>query len=109
MIEVMIHRKENKVSSFTLSGHAESGPYGYDLVCAAVSAVSFGAVNGVTELCDISLDIEQGERGGFLSVTLPDDIDEKTWAKASFLFDAMIISLQTIEREYSQFIQITEK
>lgn len=109
MIDVTINKKENKIFSFVLSGHAESGPYGYDLVCAAVSAVSFGAVNAVGELCDIRLHTEQGKEGGFLSVTLPHAIDEYTWEKASLLFEAMVISLQTIEREYSQFIKIKMK
>ena len=106
MIEITIWKNDNKISSFELSGHAESGPYGYDLVCAAVSAVSFGAVNAVLELCEIPLQIEQGKEGGFLSVELPHSIDEKLWEKASLLFEAMIISLETIEREYSQFIKI---
>lgn len=109
MIEVTIYKKKNKISSFKLSGHAESGPYGYDLVCAAVSAVSFGAVNAVIELCEINLNIKQGCEGGFLFVEIPHTTDVQLWEKASLLFDAMVISLQTIELEYSQFIKISEK
>lgn len=109
MIEVTIQKHEEKVSSFKLSGHADSGPYGYDLVCAAVSAVSFGSVNAVLELCNIDLDIHQGDEGGLLSVQIPHSVDINQWEKASLLFEAMIISLRTIEREYNQFIKITEK
>lgn len=108
MIEVTICKLNKRISSFELSGHAESGPYGYDLVCAAVSAVSFGAVNAVTELCDIHLNIHQGDKGGFLSVEIPQSIDLQLWDKASLLFEAMVVSLQTIEQEYSQFIKIKE-
>src|SRR5699024_12152227 len=39
-----------EISSFVVSGHANSGPYGQDLVCAAVSAVTFGAGNAVLEI-----------------------------------------------------------
>lgn len=42
MIKITVYRDNNQIKTFELSGHAESGPYGYDLVCAGVSAVSFG-------------------------------------------------------------------
>lgn len=108
MIEVTVHRQNEKITSFTISGHANSGPYGYDLVCAAVSAVSFGAVNAVFELCNIDLLINQADDGGFLRVTVPNDISAHTKEQVELIFKAMIISLQTIERDYGQHIVIKE-
>ncbi|MBU5466519.1 ribosomal-processing cysteine protease Prp [Virgibacillus sp. MSJ-26] len=108
MIEVTIYKQKSKISSFEISGHAESGPYGYDLVCAAVSAVSFGSVNAVMELCEVSLDIDQGREGGYLFVEIPQPINVQLWNKVSLLFEAMVVSLQTIEEEYGQFIKIKE-
>ncbi len=29
-----------RITSFKMTGHADSGPYGQDIVCAAVSALS---------------------------------------------------------------------
>lgn len=106
MINITIFRQSNQITAFELSGHAESGPYGYDLVCAGVSAVSFGAVNGIHLLCEIDLEIEQAEDGGYLKVVLPDDVSAAVKNQAQLLLEAMLISLQTIEREYSQFIKI---
>ncbi|KAB8134736.1 ribosomal-processing cysteine protease Prp [Gracilibacillus oryzae] len=106
MIEVTIERKQSAIKSFTVTGHAGSGPYGHDLVCAAVSAVSFGAVNAVLQLCEIDLSIDQaGDEGGFLKIALPDDNEDE---KASILLEGMVVSLQTIERDYGQFISITD-
>lgn len=109
MINISIFRENNQIIAFELSGHAESGPYGYDLVCAGVSAVSFGAVNGIHALCNIDLEIEQVDDGGYLYVALPPDISTEVNDQAQLLLEAMIISLQTIEREYSQFIKIVSK
>lgn len=109
MINVYIYRKRDGITAFELSGHAESGPYGHDLVCAAVSAVSFGAVNAVTELCHINLDIDQGEEGGYLRVTLPSNLERKTREKAMLLLEGMVVSLETIERDYGEFIKIHYK
>ena len=108
MIKVNVFRENNQIKAFELSGHAESGPYGYDIVCAGVSAVSFGAVNAILQLCEIDLKIEQHE-GGYLYVALPDSIDVETMNEAQLLLEGMIISLQTIEREYHEFITIESK
>ena len=61
------------------------------------------------ELCDTNLDIEQGEDGGYLFVKLPDHIQSETMAEVQLLFEGMLISLKSIELEYSEFIKIKNK
>jgi len=109
MIEVIVYRTDRKITAFELSGHAGSGPYGFDLVCAGVSAVTFGTTNAVLELCNASLGIEQGDEGGYLYVSLPGSLPEEVNDQVQLLFEGMIISLQTIENEYGQFINIQQK
>ncbi|WP_028783343.1 ribosomal-processing cysteine protease Prp [Thalassobacillus devorans] len=109
MIKVLIDRNDNELTGFEISGHAESGPYGHDLVCAAVSAVSFGAVNAVMELCGVEPAIDQGGEGGFLRVMLPDNLEAETKRKAQLLIEGMLVSLQTIEQDYNQYITISER
>lgn len=108
MIYVNVYRQNKQMKQFELSGHADSGPYGYDLVCAGVSAVSFGSVNAVMALSGADLEIEQGDEGGFLRVAVPDDIPDETMAKVQLLFEGMLVSLKTIEQEHSEFITIQE-
>lgn len=110
MIKVIIKRRaDHSIHSFELSGHAESGPHGHDLVCAGVSAVSFGAVNAIYALCQTKLKIEQGKQGGFLRCVVPDYIDQDTNEKVQLLLEGMLVSLQTIENDYGKYIQITQK
>ena len=109
MIHVTVFQTDKQITAFELSGHAESGPYGYDLVCAGVSAVSIGAVNAVMELCDTNMEIEQGAEGGYLHVTLPKRLPFEQMEKVQLLFKGMLISLKSIELEYSQFIKIVNK
>ncbi|WP_101844444.1 ribosomal-processing cysteine protease Prp [Halobacillus sp. Marseille-P3879] len=106
MINVSVYRSQGGLSGFEISGHAESGPYGHDLVCAAVSAVSFGTVNAIISLCDIELDIAQGGEGGFLHVKLPPHLEQETLSKARLLLEGMLVSLQTIENDYHEYIRI---
>ncbi|MFD2628676.1 ribosomal-processing cysteine protease Prp [Oceanobacillus kapialis] len=104
MIQATIYRNDNRITAFKLSGHADSGPYGYDLVCAGVSAVSIGTVNAVFSLCNAELQIEQGEDGGYLYVQIPDTVNNME--QVQLLFEGMLVSLQSIENEYGEFITI---
>lgn len=109
MINVTIYRKQHAINAFKIEGHANSGPYGYDLVCAAVSAVSFGAVNAVIQLCEMDDVIikEAGDEGGYLFIELPVNLTDAQADKAYLILEAMLVSLQTIERDYKRFIKIT--
>lgn len=109
MIKINVFRKNEAISAFEISGHANSGPYGYDLVCAGVSAVSFGAVNAVYEICQIDLTVDQAGEGGYLYVEIPTSIPEENMQKAQLIFEAMLISMRTIERYYSEFINIQDR
>lgn len=112
MIRVNIERdqlKNDQINAFTLSGHADSGPHGHDLVCAAVSAVSFGAINAIEELCGVEPKVETRDNGGFLKLNVPSHVDEHTNEKIQLIIRAMIVSLETIERDYSQYITISDK
>lgn len=108
MIQVMVKRTDGNITSFVISGHANSGPYGYDLVCAAVSAVSFGSVNAALKIGKADLQIEQAEDGGYLKVEIPPNIPNENKEKIQLIFEAMIVSLETIEREYKQFINVED-
>jgi uncharacterized protein len=110
MIRVTIYRDGNgHVQEFEMSGHAESGPYGQDLVCAGVSAVAFGSLNAVMSLCHIELNIDQGKDGGFLNCSVPQLKDERTKENVNLLLEGMLVSLQTIERDYGKYIAIEEQ
>jgi uncharacterized protein YsxB (DUF464 family) len=108
MIQVTIEQDQSEqIRSFEMKGHAEFAKSGKDLVCAAASAVSFGAVNAIMSLTKITPDIKQGQDGGFLKVSFPQNLDPKTNEQVQLLVQAMIVSLQTIEQDYAQHIKIT--
>ncbi len=109
MIETTIYRTETgRVRSFTMSGHALFANHGNDIVCAGASAVSFGAVNSIIALTGVQPEIEQGE-DGFLRCVFPENLPEDIQEKVQLLLEGMIVSLQTIERDYGKYIKITFK
>ncbi|HZH59797.1 MAG TPA: ribosomal-processing cysteine protease Prp [Metabacillus sp.] len=110
MINAKIYRSnKGLITSFTLSGHAEFDEYGKDIVCAGASAVTFGAVNAVLSLTNIEPQIDQGGDGGFLQVKLPSNLDQSTSDKVQLLLEGMVVSLQTIERDYGQYISVSDE
>jgi uncharacterized protein len=109
MIQVKVSRdQERRIKAFTIKGHADSGPKGFDLICAGVSSVSFGAVNAVEGLCGFQLIVDQAEDGGYLHCQFPEGIDGSVRQKAELLLEGMIIALKTIETSYSKHIKIIE-
>jgi uncharacterized protein YsxB (DUF464 family) len=106
MIKVVLHETKEHLHAFEVCGHAKSGPYGHDLVCAGVSAITFGATNALIELCGMEPVIKQADNG-YLYVELPSDFKED--GEAQTILKAMVVALETMEREYNQFIKITSK
>lgn len=49
MISVTFVEKNGKFISLEVKGHAGSGPYGHDLVCAAVSGILLGGLNNLQD------------------------------------------------------------
>lgn len=107
MINVTFERNEdNTIHTFTMKGHAESGPHGQDLVCAGASAVSFGTINAIYEICEVSLEVDMKGEGGFLRCRVPEDIDSNSYEKVQLLLEGLFVSLKTIEDQYGEFIKV---
>ncbi|KSU63856.1 hypothetical protein AS034_06320 [[Bacillus] enclensis] len=109
MINVYVEKSGGRIRSFSMDGHADFAEHGQDIVCAGASAVSFGSVNAIMSLTGIEPDIEQSADGGYFSCVFPDGLPEETDSKVQLLLNGMVISLQTIERDYRDFIKITFK
>lgn len=108
MITVDVKRNEaREIVRITMSGHANSGPYGKDLVCAGASAVSIGTIHAIGELCNVDLPVS-AEDGGFLDFEVPDNLDQQTREKIQLLLEGMLVSLHSIAREYQKHIRIID-
>lgn len=108
MIKVTIIKDQSeRIHSFEMSGHANFAEHGKDLVCAAASAVSFGAVNAIISLTGETPTIQQGTDGGYLKVAFLEGKENDY--DIQLIVQAMIVSLQTIEQDYGQHIKIIFK
>lgn len=110
MIEATIYSSSNdELYSFKITGHAESGPYGHDLVCSAVSALSMSTVNSLESLADIKPQIQTDEdEGGYLNVLIEKDLKGEQHLIAQTLMQHLSLSLKGIQDEYNQYIKVIE-
>lgn len=106
MIQVTIQTYEDtqEIQMIELSGHAQSGKYGQDIVCAAVSVLVIGTINNLERLGLIQEDQVQADEleGGYLKLELPEGQSES----CQLLVDCLIHSLIEIQIEYDSFISI---
>lgn len=102
MIKVEVEYKGKGFHSLLIKGHANTGDYGKDLVCAGVSAVSVGAMNA---LANPEEDFEIEMEPGMLSCIAKAGISEHDQA----VIETLLIQLKTIEVSYPKAIDIKER
>ena len=107
MITVTVTRENGDPVGFKVSGHANMGEYGEDLVCAAVSAIVQTAILGITEVCHISagVSIEEGETVCILSK----DASADAIQRASIVMKTMIAGLRSIQQSYPRTLKFRNK
>ncbi|WP_068774155.1 ribosomal-processing cysteine protease Prp [Paenibacillus sp. FJAT-26967] len=107
MIHVTIFRRSQEdqaIEAYQVEGHAEFDVPGKDLVCAAVSAITVGTVNSVESLTGVVAGTEMEK--GWLDVILPLDLEPGSMAQVQLILESMIVMLQTIAVNYSEYIAI---
>jgi hypothetical protein len=106
MISVRVRRTVGKVEQVTVSGHAGHAPKGEDLICAAVSALVQTFLFSLQRLLHINVVADVSE--GFLSLTLPLDLDEWVSRDVTLLADSMLVGLDEIDNSYPGFLEVIQ-
>ncbi|HQB32107.1 MAG TPA: ribosomal-processing cysteine protease Prp [Erysipelotrichaceae bacterium] len=99
MVKVRIVKKDGLIISLEISGHANGGQYGQDLVCAGVSCVAIGLANALDRLADECCTIAVTEN--LVSIRVLNS--EKT---IQTILQTGIIQFQTIEEKFPENIKI---
>ena len=109
MIYAEFIEANDNIDGFVLSGHAESGPLGHDLVCAATSALAIGTTNNLYRILSNTPIVDANEaEGGYLKLALPVKLTEKEMNQAQLLLESLYYSLLAIEEEHDEHIIVSK-
>lgn len=99
--------QDGDIISFEVSGHANTGPYGSDIVCAAVSALTFSTVNGVEALAGFTpiVSMDNDNEGYLYFETITEITDEQS-KTAQILLENLLLALIDIQKEYSNVVEM---
>jgi uncharacterized protein len=93
--------ESQQIRKFELNGHAGYAEYGQDIVCAAVSALSLSAVNGLEHFLPVKPEVEAIEPKGFLSCSLP-ELEPQTLKQAQWILYTMALGIEAIQQSYGE-------
>jgi hypothetical protein len=103
MTNVKVTRNDHLISDIEIKGHALSGRYNKDIVCAGISSVVFGICNALNELSSYNeeLIIFKDEM-----IKISDISNDKN---VQLICEVLIVQLETIKRSYPKYIEISFK
>lgn len=107
MISATFKESSHKYTGFTITGHANAGEFGSDIVCSAASALSISTINGITEIGHIDGDIVVDEvDGGYLAFSLPDSLDDEQKSIAQILLQNLYLAFQELANDYADYVEL---
>ena len=101
MIKITATRNNGKIISLTVKGHADSAPYGKDLVCAAVSSILVGGCNALKEPNCFAIKLDEGDA----SINELSHANEHDYE----VLEVMLVQFKSVEETSKKFLKVIEK
>ncbi len=109
MVEVRITRdSEGRIRELIVEGHSGAGVKGSDIVCAAVSALAYTAVNALEELAGVR---NYTIRDGYIKCTVPGTLSAEKREISKIVLETVAVGFKQIEfnPEYARYIRVVDK
>ena len=106
MTRVSFFFRQGEITGFTAGGHSGYADSGYDIVCAAISALTQTCELGLSEVAGIAVNVKRDDNAGKYEIRLPDKVDEASMLKAQTIFETLLIGLKSIESSYPEFLRV---
>ena len=101
MINIKADRKDSKIVYLSISGHANYDTIGKDIVCAAISAISVGGINALSNPENFNLKVEKGD----VEISQKSEANEHDYQ----VLDTILVQLKSVEEAYPKLVKIVEK
>ncbi|MDU2375527.1 ribosomal-processing cysteine protease Prp [Anaerococcus vaginalis] len=98
MIDVTLLIKNEKRLGFAIKGHANFDQHGYDIVCAAVSILSYTAVNTL-DYYEVQFDFFDDDNEMKVSLENPNE-------KSEIILNDFEIGIKTLLTNYNEYVNL---
>ena len=107
MIHAVFERAEDgELRCAEITGHAGSGEYGFDVVCASVSTLAINFINSIEKFAGYEPILELNEEeGGFLRVEIPTDIPSHQREMTQLFFESFFLGVANLSENSAEFVQ----
>ncbi|MBM7866864.1 ribosomal-processing cysteine protease Prp [Heliobacterium gestii] len=110
MVKVTVYvDEEQRILGFEALGHAGAAPHGQDVVCAAVSALTFTAVNGLEHFLGAKATDVSASKPGDLRCLLQDPLAPEAARTAQIILETMVLGLQQTAEAYPRFLHVEKR
>ena len=94
-------------TGFICEGHAGYGDRGYDIVCAAVSALTITCVNALDSLTGATPKVSQMPQQGYLSVDCQGESNDSLH-DTQLLLRALYLGIKDIAQQYPKHVMLSK-
>jgi len=104
MISIKVKSKEKSYVGVEISGHSNYDEVGKDIICSAVSILSYTLLNSLNSIGEIDekyISIEEIETEGILAINLA-----KKNEKTNILFENFLVGIELLIEDYSNYITL---
>ena len=107
MIHAVFERAEDgELRCAEITGHAGSGEYGFDVVCASVSTLAINFINSIEKFAGYEPILELNEEeGGYLRIEIPMDIPPHQREMTQLFFESFFLGMANLSENSSEFVQ----
>jgi uncharacterized protein YsxB (DUF464 family) len=101
MIRLQVYERQQRIERFSVTGHSGYAKAGSDIVCAAVSALVYTAINSVEKL--VGVELMAVDDGDTLECTVLESTSDR---EVQLLIQSMMFGIEQTAAEYPRHIQI---
>jgi len=108
MTTIRFYSSDEGLAGFEASGHADYSDEGTDIVCAAVSALTQGAIAGILNVANAPADWEINDEGRAY-ILLKDTCAPSQRHDAKIIFDTLKLNLSDISKQFPNNVKLIMK
>jgi uncharacterized protein YsxB (DUF464 family) len=110
MIKINIGKDlAGNIKQFVVKGHADYAEEGSDIVCSAISAITFTALGAIKYIIGLKGFYRRRDRDGFVSCKLDMDLSPQLRHDANIIMATAEIGFKQIENAYPDYVKVMDE